>query len=105
MGFDSYSDPANAPGGIGEVRHPRERIILPTCKNHYVGRAIDDIKEFAKVNPKGAKADIFNLKSLQNGNGVVFIVEGFFDALSLIEIGQAAISLNSTSNAQRLSRI
>lgn len=103
VGFDKQSDPANAPGGIGEVRHPRGRIILPTCKSHYVGRVIDNIKEFAKVNPKGAKADIFNLKSLESGKGVVFVVEGFFDALSLIEIGQDAISLNSTSNAQRLS--
>ncbi|MDE5765272.1 MAG: toprim domain-containing protein [Ruminococcus sp.] len=103
VGFDNFSDPANAPGGVGELRHPRARIILPTCKSHYVARAIDGIKEFAKVNPKGARADIFNLKSLQNGNGVVFVVEGFFDALSLIEIGHDAIALNSTSNALRLS--
>lgn len=78
VGFDRHSDPANVPGGVGEIRHPRGRIILPTCKSHYVGRAIDDIKEFAKVNPKGASADIFNLKSLESGNGIVFVVEGFF---------------------------
>ena len=103
VGFDNYSDPANAPGGVGELRHPRARLILPTCKSHYVGRAIDGIKEFAKVNPKGARADIFNLQSLKNSNGVVFVVEGFFDALSLIEIGHDAIALNSTSNAKMLS--
>lgn len=80
------------------------RIIMPVSKNHYVARAISsDVKEYAKMNETGGgKAGIFNTAALKGDSESVFIVEGIFDALSIIEIGAAAIALNSTSNADLL---
>lgn len=98
IGFDPISDPAQS-------NHPTPRIILPSSKSHYVGRSIDPNtpSNFAKMNNKGGKPSIFNAKSLyDNENEAVFVVEGTFDALSIIEVGAAAIALNSTSNAGKL---
>lgn len=106
IGFDPKSDPANAPGRFtGDKPCPVKRIILPTSKIHYVGRRIDGEKKFEKMNPQGATPDIFNHKALKAGN-VVFVMEGIFDALSVMECinqdGVEAVALNSTSNRERL---
>ena len=98
IGFDPKADPAQS-------KHPTPRIITPTCKTHYVARAIDPNtpKQWQKMNNKGGKPAIFNAKVLQDSSiDAVFVVEGFFDALSVIEIGGQAIALNSTSNASKL---
>lgn len=111
VGYDPAADPANAPGAIGEQYkpHPAPRLIIPTTKSHYIGRAIDPNtpKQYAKMNPnrdKGAgTAGIFNQQALYaQGVQEVFITEGAFDALSIIEAGAAAIALNSTSNTAQL---
>lgn len=83
---------------------PTARIIMPVSKNYYVARAVNSsIKEYAKMNETGGgKLGIFNTAALKSDAQSVFIVEGIFDALSIIEIGAAAISLNSTSNADLL---
>lgn len=107
IGFDPKADPASAPGGVGEIRHPAPRIIIPTCAGHYVARAIDPAipKGYAKLNPNrelGASGPgIFNSAALEKG-GAVFITEGAFDALSIIEAGKQAIALNSANNAEAL---
>lgn len=99
IGFDPAADPASAPGGQGEKRHPVPRLIIPTCKSHYVGRRIDGQTEFDKINVKGSSPGIFNKDALYKQDvQEVFIVEGAFDALSLLEAGQAAIALNSAGN-------
>lgn len=96
IGFDPQSDPAQS-------NLPTPRIILPSSKSHYVGRRIDGKKEYTRINNKGGKPSIFNAKALcDSENEVVFVVEGTFDALSIIEVGAAAIALNSTSNARKL---
>ena len=98
IGFDPAADPARS-------NHPTPRIILPTSSTHYVARSIDPNtpKGFAKMNPKGAKPCIFNDSVLwDSSTESVFVVEGIFDALSIIEAGAAAIALNSTSNAGKL---
>ena len=79
---------------------PTKRIIIPVSKSHYIARAINpNIKEYAKMNETGGGSiDIFNMRAVQE-NHYVFIVEGVFDALSIIEAGGAAIALNSASNA------
>lgn len=79
------------------------RIIMPVSKNHYIARAISsDVKEFAKMNETGGgSAGIFNGWKIY-GCGTVFVTEGIFDALSIIEVGAMAIALNSTSNADLL---
>lgn len=98
IGFDRYADPAHS-------NHPQPRLIVPVSKEYYIARSIDPNTpaNLAKMNPKGVKIDLFNVKALFNAdNGVVFVTEGVFDALSIIEAGAAAIALNSVSNAEKL---
>lgn len=95
IGYDPQADPA----GTG---HPCKRIIIPSSKEHYVGRRIDGVEEFAKINVKGARPGIFNERVLLNGAKAVFVTEGAFDALSILEAGAAAVALNSKSNAKYL---
>ena len=96
IGYDPQSDPA-------KTNHPTPRIIMPTCKGHYVARRIDGGENYEKMNNKGGKPAIFNAKVMQDSSTEnVFVVEGIFDALSIIEVGAAAIALNSTSNAGKL---
>ncbi len=110
LGYDPAADPASAPGAMGNEYkpHPAPRIIIPTTRAHYVGRAIDPDtpKGYIKMNPsreKGAGSiGLFNNMGLYKGAATVFITEGAFDALSVIEAGQEAIALNSTSNTEKL---
>ena len=105
IGYDPAADPANEPGAIGEVQklHPTRRIIIPTSPSHYIARRIDGRSEFAKLNPTGSTPAIFNERVLYAPDvQEVFVTEGAFDALSVIEAGAAAISLNSASNAEAL---
>ena len=106
IGFDPQSDPAGAPGAIGNAyrAHPCPRIIMPTTPAHYVGRSIDPNTEpaFAKMNNKGGKPGIFQADLLYLGAENVFVTEGIFDALSLLEINKHSIALNSTSNTDLL---
>lgn len=106
IGFDPVADPANNPSGEeGASRFPCPRLILPTSAGHYVGRSIDPstAKQFAKMNVRGGEAGIFNCKVLfAQDVREVFVTEGIFDALSIIEAGAAAVALNSTSNAPKL---
>ena len=105
VGFDAAADPASAPGAMGSEYkpHPVPRIIIPSSKEHYVGRSIDPNtnKGFAKMNNKDATPGLFNRRALWNAD-TVFIVEGVFDALSLLEVGAAAVALNSASNYEKL---
>lgn len=105
IGYDPAADPASNPGGTGTTKHPCPRIIIPTSPAHYVGRSIDPKTppQFAKMNAKGATPAYFNGNVLYAQDvQEVFIVEGAFDALSIIEAGAAAIAINSTSNADAL---
>lgn len=98
IGFDPAADPAQS-------GHKAPRIIIPTCAGHYIGRSIDPDtpKQYAKMNNKGGTPAIFNLRAIYaQGVQEVFVTEGAFDALSIIEAGAAAIALNSTSNADKL---
>lgn len=98
IGFDPKSDPA-------KCNRPAPRIIMPTCKTHYVGRSIDPQtpKKVVKMNNLNGSPAIFNAKVLQNSEiDAVFVVEGVFDALSIIEAGASAIALSSTNNRNKL---
>lgn len=98
IGFDPKADPADS-------NHPTARLIMPTSPTHYVARSIDTntSSKWAKMNNKGGSPSIFNKKALQDRSiDAIFVTEGFFDALSIIEVGAAAIALNSTSNAKKL---
>lgn len=103
IGFDPAADPAGAPGGRGEIKHPCPRIIIPTTAGHYVGRRTDGGKDFEKINAKGSRPGIFNGKALfAQDVQEVFITEGAFDALSILEAGHTAIALNSAANTAAL---
>lgn len=55
------------------------------------------------MNNKGAAPDLFNRQALYApGDEPVFVTEGAFDALSIIEAGGSAIVLNSASNGRLL---
>lgn len=97
VGYDPAADPAQS-------GHPAKRIIIPTSKSHYVGRAVDPEtpKQFAKMNNKGGTPGIFNRRALYKGAGCVFVCEGAFDALSVLEVGREAVALNSTANTDKL---
>lgn len=79
---------------------PSKRLIIPSGSGQYLARSIDPaVKDYTKQNV--GKAAIFNVGALYERE-VVFVVEGAIDALSIMEAGESAIALNSTSNAQRL---
>ena len=84
------------------------RIIIPSGPSHYVARDIrpaDEIPEgqagYVKMNE--GSPEIFGLLLARRSEAEnIFITEGAFDALSIIEAGQVAIAINSTSNADKL---
>lgn len=98
LGFDPHADPA------GSHRYCA-RIIIPTNRFHYVARSTDPDTQstYRTMNNKGAAPDIFNRQALYApGNEPVFVTEGAFDALSIIEAGGSAIALNSVVNGRLL---
>lgn len=105
IGFDPAADPASAPGAMGDEykAHPCPRLIIPTSSGHYIGRRIDGKHGFEKMNPKDSTPAIFNARVLYTQEvQEIFVTEGAFDALSVIEAGAAAIALNSAANADAL---
>lgn len=103
LGYDPAADPANDPGRMSATPkpHPAPRIIIPTSRAHYVGRSIDPDtpKAFQKLNAKGSTPSIFNNGALYAQDvQEIFIVEGAFDALSILEAGYISIALNSAGN-------
>lgn len=79
-------------------------LIIPTGKNSYVARNMDEPQAPAKKNryrKKGASL-IFNSKALYAAERPVFVTEGEIDALSIIEAGGEAVALGSTSNYMQL---
>ena len=107
VGFDPEADPASKPGAAaGEWKpHPAPRLIFPAGEAHYEARCIspDAPKGFCKIGCKGNNKGLFNRGALwESEAGIVFIVEGAFDALSLLEIGVDAVALNGTGGANKL---
>ena len=104
VGFDPFADPANAPGAMTDddsrKRHTAPRLIFPTNKRHYVARRIDGVKEFEKMNPAGSVPGVFGWRQIQQHKPYLFICEGVFDALSVLEAGAPAVAINSTSNTR-----
>ena len=98
VGFDPVADPA----GKG-FKTPR--LIIPTTKYHYLGRAIYDDKvdkNFRVMNSANSTAGFFNIKTLRKPETQeVFVCEGAIDALSFLTVGANAIGLNSADNAKK----
>lgn len=86
---------------------PKPCIIIPSTVYHYVARDIrpadrldDQQRKYQKMNE--GTPGIMGRAVMYSGAENVFVCEGAFDALSIIEAGQAAIALNSTSNVDKL---
>lgn len=96
VGYDSAADP------IGKG-YKAKRLIIPVTSSYYIARAIDPAtpKEYKAPNPKGSKIDIFN-KAAINSEKLIFVTEGIFDALAVIEAGAAAIALNGATQTGTL---
>lgn len=98
FGFDPKADPAGS-------HRCCPRIIIPTNCFHYVARSIDPHIQstYRTMNNRGATPDLFNRQALYApGDEPVFVTEGAFDALSIIEAGGNAIALNSVANDRLL---
>ncbi|MCQ2966837.1 MAG: toprim domain-containing protein, partial [Alphaproteobacteria bacterium] len=76
----------------------KKRFVIPTGEFSYNARATWDADKKARyLKPKG-QFELFNLKAIQLAEQPVFVVEGEFDALSVIEAGGVAVALGSSSN-------
>ena len=85
----------------------RRRLVIPR-ENGYTARAIDDGVEPRYLVAKGMGAELFHKEALEEEgkdgfNRIpVYIVEGEFDAMSIIRGAGEALALGSTSNARLL---
>ena len=82
------------------------RLIIPTGEKSYTAvdmRAVEEIPQEERRwrKQKAGEAKIFNIEVLEGAETPIFIVEGEFDALSIVEIGYKAIALGSTSMVER----
>ena len=76
----------------------KRRFVIPTGDFSYNARATWEAdKKERYLKPKG-QFELFNLKAIPLAEQPVFVVEGEFDALSLIEAGGIAVALGSSSN-------
>lgn len=94
---------------------PTPRLIVPITANHYIARdtrASADreaaarkgdpaFKDYRKMNETGGGSiGFFNMQAVKEA-AAVFVVEGVFDALSVIEAGGVSVAINSANNADR----
>ena len=76
----------------------KRRFVIPTGNFSYNARATWEAdKKERYLKPKG-QFELFNLKAIPFAEQPVFVVEGEFDALSIIEAGGIAVALGSSSN-------
>lgn len=78
-----------------------QRVIVPVSKSFYLARAAAG-QEPRYKNPAGQTPEIFNKAALWDNSGAVFVTEGVFTAISVVEAGGQAIAINSVSNAGQL---
>ena len=101
LGFaENWNHPKTAAKGYN---YASPRIIIPTSQFSYVARDIRPNAEKSYKVQKEGKIDFFNKQALY-GEKPVFITEGEFDALSVIEVGNGkidAVALSSTSSVNK----
>jgi replicative DNA helicase len=94
IGFDAKW--INPKGG----KFASPRMILPFANGcGYLARSIGDEEQGEKQNV--GDVGVFNADALEGG-GLVFIVEGAFDAASIEEVGARAIAMNGNGQIQKL---
>lgn len=75
-------------------------IIIPYRQDAYEARNIEDAGKDCRYRKRG-NAAMWNVQALGSGEPV-FLVEGVFDALSVMQAGGQALSLGSVSNCGKL---
>lgn len=82
---------------VGEKTYPA--VIFFSAKlDTYEARIIDDTGKAPRyLEPKGGKHFLFNEQAL-DGTRPVFVVEGCFDALSIMQVGCVSLGLTSIAN-------
>ncbi len=75
-------------------------VIIPTAKDSYVIRNIENKGKNDKIRKMGS-SNLFNVEALQNKE-YCFIVEGEFDAMSIVEVGFNSIGLGGIGNLNKL---
>lgn len=102
-------------GFVPNWRHPKApsavppspRLIIPTSPHSYLARDTRkpipaDAAKYAKS--KVGRVHIFNPAALA-ADQPVFVVEGELDALSIIDVGGAAVALGSVSNWKKFAEL
>lgn len=83
-------------------------IVGPCDKHSFVFRALRDDSKTKKCSATGGdyvKTGIFNYKAINNAEPfqkVVYVCEGFFNAMSVMEAGADALALNGAGNVHKL---
>ena len=98
-------------GYIPEWRHPKSpnapatpRLIIPNSSEGYLARDTrSDIPDSQKqyVKQRAGCVGIWNVKSIMESEQPIFVLEGEFDALSVIDVGGMAVALCSANNANK----
>lgn len=91
------------------TRIPLPAVTIPFSNNNFQFRALVKVKnanekEIRYDAPDGSKKDIFLLEDLKaaKAEDVFFMVEGAFDALSIIQAGFKAVALTGPSVTERM---
>ena len=71
----------------------------------YTARSIENVEKGRKARKNKGEQGIFNLPALLNPGAVIFLVEGEFDALSIIETGYTAICTGGETDREKLVNI
>lgn len=101
-------------GFDGEWRHPKAvaegkkppatpRMIIPTSKHSYIARDTREVVPAGQESYKKQKcgeSHLFNADAVKE-DAPVFVVEGEFDALSVIEAGGSAMALGGIGNVKK----
>ena len=82
--------------------HNEKRVIIPRSAYSCLRRAISPENPAQKLNYKGYGIDLFNKTAFNTEKDFVFVVEGEFDALSLLQEGLPAIATCTKSNVKAL---
>lgn len=94
-------DPAWKSSKAGERVQPTPCIIIPTGGGTYTARAIADdaaVRYMNEGSPALFNEQMFDAQEVQ----AVFVCEGAFDAMAIMEAGGSAVAINSASNTAAL---
>lgn len=75
-------------------------LIIPTGKDSYIARNTDPDADKRNRYRKQGASRVFNAEALTCPDRPVFVVEGEFDALSIVTAGGQAVALGSVANAR-----